>query len=267
MTLYPVPLDQRHAQTLQNMQTAIKTLQARTMGIDSGIPLMSLPGQIDPGYPADGSNPMVYVNGSAELTGPYEYLASYFPVAGDTVTMLPVQQSYIVLGAGGPAVNTKLPGNLEVDGVAVMEKTLTVIGTTTTDGPVTANAGCNVTNGLAADDAAVSNQLTVAGNAFLDADAVVGHDAIVGGAAAVTGQLSVTDASFLNGGAKVTGQLEVTDHAFADNSLNIGTCITFNVLASSTGIPANSLIVSSSAPSKLYFIDSAGGVHQLSSPP
>ena len=167
MTLYPVPLDQRHAQTLQNMQGAIKTLQARTMGIDSGIPLMSLPGQVDPGYPADGSNPMVYVNGSAELTGPYEYLASYFPVAGDTVTMLPVQQSYIVLGAGGPAVNTKLPGNLEVDGITVLEQTLTVIGAATVDGVVTTNAGCKVTNGLATDELEVGGQAAIGSNAFV----------------------------------------------------------------------------------------------------
>ena len=262
MTLYPVPLDQRHAQTLQGMQTAIKTLQARTMGIDSGIPLMSLPGQIDPGYPGDGSNPMAYVNGSAELTGPYEYLASYFPVAGQAVTMLPVQQSYIILSSAGPAAATRLPGTLEVDGAATFENTATFDGNTSVagilnaqatnvNGMLTANGGCQVINGLYADQEKVGGNLQVVG------------DTVTNGDTFANGDLQVEGATFLDNTTKVTATLEVTDHFFADNSVSVGTYVTFTELAGVSGVPPNSLIVSGGSPSLLYFIDSNNTVHQI----
>ena len=284
MTLYPVPLDQRHAQTLQNMQGAIKTLQARTMGIDSGIPLMSLPGVIDSGYPGDGSNPKAYVNGSADLTGPYEYLASYFPVAGDTVTMLPVQQSYIILSSAGPATATRLPGTLEVDGNATFEGNATINGALTVDGNAAVVGALNVDGPMnAVDGLGVSNgNLTVASSSELaclgvanlengcqvlngfsaDACTVTGATQL-DGQLVVEGTLQVEGDTFLDAATKVTGTLEVTDHMFADNSINIGTCATFTEIPGVSGIPVNSIIVSGGTPSLLYFIDSSNTVHEI----
>lgn len=68
------------------------------MGIDSGFPLMAVPAQIDPAYTS--GDPMALINGSAVLSGPYQHLASYTPVAGDAVLAVPVvsQQTYVIIG-------------------------------------------------------------------------------------------------------------------------------------------------------------------------
>jgi len=97
LTQYPTPLDARYAQNLQALSNQVKTLTTRTMGIDSGTPLMSLPGVIDAAYTGTG-NPKVYVNGAAALSGPYPFLAPYVPTAGQAVTLQPVQTSYVILG-------------------------------------------------------------------------------------------------------------------------------------------------------------------------
>lgn len=98
MPLYPDPLEVRFNRALAAMGRSIRSLQSRTAGIDSGFPLMALPGVIDPGYSS--GDPMVFVNGSATLTGPYQRLASYTPAANDSVLLIPVvaQQTYIVAG-------------------------------------------------------------------------------------------------------------------------------------------------------------------------
>ena len=96
MTLYPTPLDQRLTASLANLQSQVQTLATRTMGIDSGIPLMTLPGVIDPGWVS--GNPKVFVNSAPELSGPYPVQAPYVPTAGQAVILQPVQTSYLVLG-------------------------------------------------------------------------------------------------------------------------------------------------------------------------
>lgn len=98
MTTYPPPLLQRFSATLQALQQDVAKLKTRTAGIDSGFPLMCLPGVIDSGYTS--GDPKVYVNGAATLSGPFQRLASYTPTAGDPVLLVPVGvlQSYIVLG-------------------------------------------------------------------------------------------------------------------------------------------------------------------------
>ncbi|RPE39735.1 hypothetical protein EDD90_2752 [Streptomyces sp. Ag109_O5-1] len=96
---YPVPLEKRHAQTMQSLQQRVARLEARTASIDSGFPLAALPAVIDSGYSS--GDPKAYVNGSTTLTGPYQHLAAYTPAAGDSVVVLPVggsSQSYIILG-------------------------------------------------------------------------------------------------------------------------------------------------------------------------
>lgn len=96
MNLYAPVLDRRHAEAVKAIQSRLAVLEARTAGIDSGVPLMALPAQIDPGYTA--GDPQAYINGAAALSGPYQHLASYTPAAGDQVAVLPVGTTYIVLG-------------------------------------------------------------------------------------------------------------------------------------------------------------------------
>lgn len=96
---YPVPLEKRHAQTMQQIKERLNRLESRTACIDSGFPLAALPAQIDPGYTS--GDPKAYVNGSTTLTGPYQHLAAYTPAANDNVVVLPVggaSQTYIILG-------------------------------------------------------------------------------------------------------------------------------------------------------------------------
>ena len=98
MTRYTVPLGTRFAQGFQDVQRRVRTLEARSMGIDSGFPLMALTGFIDPAYSS--GDPMVLINGATVLSGPYSHLSSYTPAANDQVLVIPVvsQQTYIVIG-------------------------------------------------------------------------------------------------------------------------------------------------------------------------
>lgn len=99
MTLFPSPIEQRHAAAMVAIRQDIRKLQTRTAGIDSGFPLMALPATIDPAYTT--GDPHAFINGSTTLTGPYQHLASYTPVASASVVVLPVPalQTYIVLGS------------------------------------------------------------------------------------------------------------------------------------------------------------------------
>jgi hypothetical protein len=100
VTQYPPKLGpDRIAKTHRSTQDRLARLEARTLGIDSGMPLALLPGVIDSGYTS--GDPHVLVNGSSALSGPYQHLASYTPVAGDSVILAPVGgtlKAYIVLG-------------------------------------------------------------------------------------------------------------------------------------------------------------------------
>lgn len=102
MTQYPAKLTDRFPAQLAAMQLAVKRLQSRTAGIDSGSPLAALPAVIDPGYTT--GDPMALINGSPTLTGPYKHLASYTPAAGDAVLVIPTPitatgvTAYVVLG-------------------------------------------------------------------------------------------------------------------------------------------------------------------------
>ncbi len=98
MTRYPVPMPDRFANGFRDVQKRVRTLEMRSMGIDSGFPLMAVPGQIDPAYSS--GDPMVLVNGAATLSGPYQYVASYTPAAGDPVLLVPIvsQRTYAVIG-------------------------------------------------------------------------------------------------------------------------------------------------------------------------
>lgn len=88
---------------LKALQADVTKLKTRTSSIDSGFPLAMLPGVVSASYAS--GNPQVYVNGAATLSGPYRYLASYTPAAGDSVLLAPVgvNRAYVVLGRLSPA--------------------------------------------------------------------------------------------------------------------------------------------------------------------
>lgn len=100
MTSYPRPLDDRWAATLGDLQSRLRTVESRTMILDSTSPVAALPAVIDPAYSS--GDPKVSINGAA-LTGPYQHLASYTPAANDAVVVLPIVTAaagatYFVLG-------------------------------------------------------------------------------------------------------------------------------------------------------------------------
>ena len=99
MTQYAAPFGiERLRASMRELQAAVRKLQTRTAGIDSGLPLMMLPGVIDSGYTS--GDPQVLVNGATTLSGPFEYLTSYTPAANDSVLLAPCGAlgSYVVLG-------------------------------------------------------------------------------------------------------------------------------------------------------------------------
>lgn len=99
MTQYPAKFGiERITATQRGIQARMAKLESRTAGIDSGWPLMMLPGVIDPAYSS--GDPMVLVNGATALSGPYQHLASYTPAASDQVLLAPVGalRTYVVLG-------------------------------------------------------------------------------------------------------------------------------------------------------------------------
>jgi hypothetical protein len=105
MTAYPAQLTQRFAREFRELKARITKLETRTGSIDSGANLAALPATIDPDYTGPG-DPMCLIGDTApSLTGPYNYLSSYTPVANDTVLVLPMPAtqsqvtSYIILGA------------------------------------------------------------------------------------------------------------------------------------------------------------------------
>lgn len=102
--MYPAPLLQRFSATLKELQTRVGRLETRTAGIDSGFPLMVLLGVVNPAYTS--GDPTVQVNGQVDsngnpvYSGPFQHLASYTPVAGDSVLLVPVGalQAYVIIG-------------------------------------------------------------------------------------------------------------------------------------------------------------------------
>jgi hypothetical protein len=103
VTKYPQTLDKRFADQMRLLLGRVTRLESRTASIDSGMPLAALPAVIDSGYTGSG-NAKCYINGSANLTGPYEILGSYQPNPGDSVLALPTPltapsvTSYVILG-------------------------------------------------------------------------------------------------------------------------------------------------------------------------
>ena len=99
MTQYAEPFGiARLRASFEKLRTRVAKLETRTNGIDSGFPLMALPGVISGTYSS--GDPEVYLNGAPTLTGPFQHLSSYTPAAGDNVLLIPVGvlQGYVVIG-------------------------------------------------------------------------------------------------------------------------------------------------------------------------
>lgn len=84
------------AQQLADLFKRVTRLETRTRNVDSGTLLQTVTGVIDPAYVS--GQPNVTITGSGALTGPYQRLATYTPVASDPVILIPSGASYIVAG-------------------------------------------------------------------------------------------------------------------------------------------------------------------------
>lgn len=102
MVAYPAELTRRFSEEMKKLRQDVARLKTRTAGIDSGMPLAALPAQINPAYTS--GDPRCLVNGSATLSGPYQYVTSYTPAAGDMVLLVPTPvtapgvTSYVIIG-------------------------------------------------------------------------------------------------------------------------------------------------------------------------
>jgi hypothetical protein len=97
---FPTPPEARFASTVKGLLTRVNLLEQRTQQFDSGTLLQTVTGVVDPAYTV--GQPMVTITGSAVLTGPYQCVSSYVPVAGDSVLLLPSGATYIVIGLTPP---------------------------------------------------------------------------------------------------------------------------------------------------------------------
>lgn len=95
MTTYPPAPDARFAHLLESLLRRVTTLEQRTALIDSGKPVHSLTGTVDPSYSS--GDPKVTITGSGALTGPYQHASSYTPAANDSVLLIPQGTTYVVV--------------------------------------------------------------------------------------------------------------------------------------------------------------------------
>lgn len=96
MTTYPTHPEKWLASTMSTLLRRVTMLEQRTRNIDSGTLLQTITGVIDPAYVS--GQPMVTITGAAALTGPYQRLVSYTPVASDLVLLIPSGSTYVVAG-------------------------------------------------------------------------------------------------------------------------------------------------------------------------
>lgn len=86
-----VPMHQRDASNKTALERRVKLLEIRA---DNNLPAQ--PGVISPSYTS--GDPMVTVGSDASLTGPYQHLSSYTPVASDAVALIRLAGTWVVLG-------------------------------------------------------------------------------------------------------------------------------------------------------------------------
>lgn len=96
MATFPLPLEARFTEALRKIVARIGRLEQRTLVLDPGCFVVCYTGQIPGSYVS--GDPTVVITGQTTATGPYKYLTSYTPHAGDTVLLIPAGQTYIVAG-------------------------------------------------------------------------------------------------------------------------------------------------------------------------
>lgn len=96
MTTYPESPDRRFPALVADLSRRLLRVEQRTRNLDSGTLVQTVTGTIDPAYVS--GDPNVTITGSGALTGPYQTLASYTPVANDPVLLIPSGATYVVAG-------------------------------------------------------------------------------------------------------------------------------------------------------------------------
>jgi hypothetical protein len=92
---FPTTLEQRFEQAMRRIGKDIKGLKQAAVLLEPGCLVTPYQGTIDAGYTS--GRPMVDL-ATGTTIGPCPYLAQYTPAAGDTVLLVPVGQTYIVIG-------------------------------------------------------------------------------------------------------------------------------------------------------------------------
>ena len=92
---YPVDLETRFDRAMRQIAKDIKQLKQATAVLEPGCYVTAYSGTIAATYTS--GDPTVDLPSGAVL-GPLQYLSGYTPAAGDTVALLPIGQTYIVLG-------------------------------------------------------------------------------------------------------------------------------------------------------------------------
>lgn len=95
MNRYPVTLEERFEQFMKQAAADLQRLKTLTAMLEVGCYTAAYIGTI-PGSYTSGDPTVVLATGA--VLGPLQHLASYTPVAGDTVLIVPVGQTYIVAG-------------------------------------------------------------------------------------------------------------------------------------------------------------------------
>lgn len=84
-----IPLHLRAASQAATVERRVKTLENRVApGAQTGV--------IPSGYTS--GNPTVTVGSDTSATGPYQYLSGYTPAAGDTVALVWLAGTWLVIG-------------------------------------------------------------------------------------------------------------------------------------------------------------------------
>ena len=93
---FPQPLEGRFGALIGRLVARLNKIEARTAVLDSGVLVCNRTGQIPGSYTS--GDPTVVLSGQAAATGPYPCLSTYTPAANAVVLLVPLGQSYIVVG-------------------------------------------------------------------------------------------------------------------------------------------------------------------------
>lgn len=92
----PQPPAGRFGATIASLVARVRKLESRTSVLDAGVLVSTRTGTIPGSYTS--GDPTVLFAGQTTASGPYKCMDLYTPAAGDTVLLVPLGQSYVILG-------------------------------------------------------------------------------------------------------------------------------------------------------------------------